>query len=197
MKRTSQVFALSLALLLVAYGSASAGLVGGLSATGSTGGATPPVPVFNPFTQTGSNTSTVFSEPNSSFADYTLFDNGAAGAATINWTINNTGADTYNQVAFDLAGDVPSSVSFSTAVAPSGFTLTSLTADTAVFSGSFGPGDLASFGLALSLPDSSPFLQTFRLTARVSSIPEPSSLILLGLGAVVGGGWLSRRRKKI
>jgi hypothetical protein len=195
MKIKAPALALSLAMLLIVCSSASAGLVGGLTSTGSTGGATAPVAAFNPFTQSGTNTSTVFSEPNSSSATYSLFDNNAAGAATINWTINNTGADTYNRVTFDLTGDVPSSVAFSAALAPAGFTLQSLSASAAVFTGSFAPSDLASFGLALSLPNSSPFLQTFSLSAHATSVPEPSSLILIGLGAVVGGGWLSQRKK--
>jgi hypothetical protein len=153
------------------------------------------VAAFNPFTQTGANSSTAFGSTNSSSASYSIFDNNAAGAATVSWTINNTGADTFNRVSFDLTGDVPTSVSIAAALAPAGFTLDSLTASSVIFKGSFGPGDLPTFGLSLSLPDTATFIQTFTLSASATSVPEPSSLILIGLGAVVGGGWLSRRRK--
>jgi hypothetical protein len=189
---------LAVTIALLACQSASAGIIGGFTATGSSGGATAPVVVFDPFTQVGDHNSDLFAFPNNSFARYSILDDDAVGSATVNWTINNTGSDQYNKIIFKLSdhGAVPSGVSLTGVTTPAGFSIHFLSASRVIFKGLFNPGASQTFGLNLTLPDTATLLQDFRLAAHTQApVPEPSSLILLGIGGVVGGVWISRRRK--
>jgi hypothetical protein len=188
----------ALALALLACQTASADFVS-FAAGSSTGNATPAVLVNSDInTQEHELSSSAFGNPNRSVAtfDYSGMGGVGPGNGTFEWTITNTGATTVTQVNFDLTNfvGVPIQAVRFTGASAAGFT--ALRENKIVrFFGDLLPGASATFTVLARYADF-PNVASGTFDLGATAIPEPSTMILLGLGAVAVGGWGARRKLK-